>query len=370
MSSTPASPVVCPSRQLRSRSGADLAGSDRVQPRQDVIATQLLDVLGLPGLRYRSRPAPLGGGWETDSFSLEFESHEQLPSLLRGPLVLRLYATERGLPRARHEFAVQSFMHSQGFPTARPVQLVENDEVFGAPFLLMERLPGQSLFEVFRRRPWRLLDLPVQMAALHERLHRLSSEGFPDSKGDLLDESLDEIGARVTTYHLEGLQPGLSWLTANRPCRTVAPRIVHLDWHPLNLMYDGSKLSGLDWTEAGVGDRHADLATTLMTLLCYPMPSISRWQRPFVPLVRGIVARGYLEAYRRRLPVDEERLTYYSAWISLRRLARYGRWFCIGPASSGFKPRALQHVSSDHCATLCRYFTRHTGIEVSLESAG
>src|SRR5262249_11291721 len=105
---------------------------------KDVVADRLLDYLRIPGLRYRTRPTPLNGGWETYPSRLELEPAPALPARLGGPLVLRIYSTERATPRARREFAVQSFINSRGFPSARPLLAVEDDEPFGGPFLLME----------------------------------------------------------------------------------------------------------------------------------------------------------------------------------------------------------------------------------------
>jgi hypothetical protein len=103
---------------------------------------------------------------------------------------------------------------------------------------------------------------------------------------------------------------------------------------------------------------------------CCPPPPSARWQRPFVPLARGVIARRYLRGYRRRLPIDDKRLTYYGAWAALRRLALYGRWLSVGPGSSGCKPSALRHVGPAHCETVCRYFARHSGVEVKLDCEG
>jgi hypothetical protein len=104
-----------------------------------------------------------------------------------------------------------------------------------------------------------------------------------------------------------------------------------------------------------------------MELQCLPAPSPG-WQRPFLRLVRGVVARRYLRAYRRRLPLNEVRLNYYSAWAALRRLARYGRWLSVGPGSTGCKPSAFRNAGPAQCEALCSYFARHAGVDVKLES--
>jgi aminoglycoside phosphotransferase (APT) family kinase protein len=369
MSATTSVPVITPSRRFGLRSTARGFSPGAESKRNDAVADQLLEFLHTPGLRYRTRPIPLDGGWETYTYALEFEATPAVPARLQGPLVLRIYPTAGEGPQARHEFTVQSFMYGRGFPTARPLLLVEDVEPFGGPFELMERLSGQALLEVLKWQPWRLWDLPGKMAELQTRLHQLSPAGFPDVSGELLDRTLDEIRARIVAYRLEGLRPGFDWLVANRPRRTGEPRPLHLDWHPLNLVYSGHSLSALDWTEADVGDRHADVATSLMMLLCLPAP-LRRWQRPFIPVARGIFARRYLRAYRRRLALDRTRLTYYSAWCSLRRLARYGRWLSAGPGAAGCKQSALRNVGPASCEMLCSYFARHTGVSVQLECEG
>src|ERR1700722_13937191 len=103
MSATISTAVVSPSQQLRLRSA--VCPLDGRASRTELVADQLLGFVRIPGLQYRLRPTPLTDGWETYTYVLELEEHAGLPAWLRGPLVLRIYATEKGAPRARHEFA-------------------------------------------------------------------------------------------------------------------------------------------------------------------------------------------------------------------------------------------------------------------------
>jgi aminoglycoside phosphotransferase (APT) family kinase protein len=67
--------------------------------------------------------------------------------------------------------------------------------------------------------------------------------------------------------------------------------LLHLDYHPLNVMSDGRRITGvLDWANVAVGDPRVDVARTVALLRLAPLPPGS----PPAALVLG--ARRVLEA--------------------------------------------------------------------------
>src|SRR5947209_6169541 len=76
----------------------------------------LATYLGVKGLRYRAAPAPVSDGWETLLYGFQLPRHPQLPPEFKRPLILRVYASPQGLPRARREVAIQRALRRQGFP--------------------------------------------------------------------------------------------------------------------------------------------------------------------------------------------------------------------------------------------------------------
>jgi hypothetical protein len=73
-----------------------------------------------------------------------------------------------------------------------------------------------------------------------------------------------------------------------------------------------------------------------------------------------------LRDYRRHLPLEESKLTYYRALAALRRLCNYGRWQQDGPEISGNQPSMLQCITDSHRQALERYFLKWTGVGVRL----
>lgn len=318
-------------------------------------------------LLYQERPQPISWGWETFTYHLQFRPRPDLPPLLAGPLIVRIYSSEKGLPRARREFAFQEQLRRLDFPVAKPLLLHSDCALFGGPFLLLQRLTGQTLFHSMLARPWRLFTLSDRMAQLHARLHRLPAHDFPTGRGAFISRRLQRLRELIAAYGLHGLRWGLDWLLRHRPPAWRPASALHLDWHPLNLIEseDGT-IGAPDWSGADVGDPHADLAATLLSLRCVPVDCAPWWQRAILPMGRRWMARRYLRTYRAGLPVDEERLAYYRAWAVLRRLADYGRWLTAGPRNTGCKPDVWRHLQRYHIADLCRMFWRHTGVAVRL----
>jgi aminoglycoside phosphotransferase (APT) family kinase protein len=254
-----------------------------------------------------------------------------------------------------------------GYPAPRPVLLEEGCGTFGGPFLVVERVPGPTLLRAMLGKPWLLFHFPAQMAAMQARLHALPPGDFPAPPGPFLERHLSETRAAIARHGLAGLLPGLDWLHARRPPEPASPSILHLDFHPLNLIEraDGS-LAVLDWTYSDRGDPHADVATTLLLLDCFPAAGRNLWERLSLGVGRPVVARRYHSAYARLQPLDEVQLAYYRAWSALRHLVRYGGWLRAGPEAAGCKCSLVEHAGPGLLTALCHYFRRWAGVEVSL----
>lgn len=83
--------------------------------------------------------------------------------------------------------------------------------------LVMELVPGETLLDRMRRRPWVLPEAVRVIAELHERLHAIPYGGA---------------------------------------------RLVHLDLHPDNVLLSPRGPVLIDWTNARAGDPDADVALT------------------------------------------------------------------------------------------------------------
>lgn len=331
------------------------------------LLTYLRDRLGISELAFRQEPTAIPDGWETYIYRFQLHSATALPPTFARPLILRVYASARGLSRLRHEFAVQRHLHGLGYLVPEPLGYETDSDILGGPFMLMEWIPGRTLLDLLFRQPWRIARGPGRMAQLHARLHQLPVRDFPGSPGPFLDRQLEQLRTQIEAYDLHDLLPGFDWLQEHRPPAPDAVSVLHLDFHPINLLFQGLQSRAvLDWSDADLGDYHADVAVTLMLIECTRVDGGSAWRKLSSWPGRILLYHLYRRAYQSVRPLDEHRLTYYVAWAALRRLGRYGTWLRAGPDVTGSKPTCLHYLNREGIDALRHCFRRQTGVAVDL----
>jgi hypothetical protein len=226
-----------------------------VTPVDSDLLAYLATRLGLRSARFAEPPDLVPDGWEAYVYRFRLSVSGALPPDLAGPLVLRLYAGPRGLPRARREFAAQTYACRHGYPAPKPLLLEADSRYLGGPFLVMEGVPGETLLNWLRGNWTRVLSAAARLAQAHVRLHGLPTAGLGSCGNSFLERQLDEVRRTIRTYDLAGLAGAFGWLDANRPPETSAPCMLHLDFHPVNLMVRDDDCVVTDWSEADLGDR-------------------------------------------------------------------------------------------------------------------
>jgi aminoglycoside phosphotransferase (APT) family kinase protein len=189
----------------------------------------------------------------------------------------------------------------------------------GRPVLLMEWAPGRALLDELARRPAAWLAAGRSFGRLQARVN--ATRAPPE----LVAEGPRWIG-RAGDPHAD-LQELLRRATGG------SDRLLHLDFHPLNVTARGFELTGiLDWSNASAGDPRADYARTLSILRLDP--GVARLPLP-VRLLVGVFERAWAAGYRAAAGRPHG-LAPFLAWAGAYLLADLGRRY--GPPDSPRHP--------------------------------
>ncbi len=272
--------------------------------------------------------APPQTGFDSDIHLLALRGRGLPPEWTRG-LVLRVKGSARHLDEARTEAELHDWLADRGYPVPRILAVVEPGVLTDRPVQVIERAAGTTMLDALRRRPWRVRPLLGRFVELHARLHDLDLVDVP-IEADVVDRRM-RLPRQVA--HETG-DPALrdavtlveSW---SGRLRDAPPVLCHGDFHPLNLLVDGDRAAVIDWTDAGLGDRHCDVARTAALFDLAPITASSAVERRLLGVAGPWLGRRYLHRHAEARAIDPDRIALWTPVHLLhdwsQALARSGR---------------------------------------------
>jgi aminoglycoside phosphotransferase (APT) family kinase protein len=238
------------------------------------------------GVREVVSVVPATGGRDTAVWRVEAEG---------GPYALRFFAPGRE-QIGRHEAEVMRAARTGGVPAPR---VLAEEFLDGRAVMLMTWCPGRPVAAELQRRPWRAYPLGVLFGRCQARLNALPAPGaLRGPERSWLAWLPPEEGA---------LRAGLARLPHRED------RLLHLDYHPLNVLTDGRRITGIvDWTNARSGDPRADIARTLTILRLDIEPA--GVPRPVIRAVVRAFELGWRRGYAQVAGREGEGMAPYNAW--------------------------------------------------------
>jgi aminoglycoside phosphotransferase (APT) family kinase protein len=236
----------------------------------DIHPRRLLEQLGFHDT---SEPVAVPGGWET--LMWRFTTPDGAEH------ALRIYCLDNGERAVRRERIAMDACAAAGIITPR----IEAEGVYdGLPAIVQTWIPGETLIERGQRRPWQLPRIAREFGRLHARIHTIPAPR--ELRADAPRDWLTQILPRHMHLAERLLAAGVS-----------SDTLVHLDYHPLNVIVDGAEPAVIDWAYSAAGDVRADLALTAVALQIAPSPQRSRF-RLLERLSRWLAVRSWRKGYR------------------------------------------------------------------------
>ena len=273
--------------------------------------------LGNPSLDFSAPLTRLQGGYETSTYRFRLKD---APDGLDRPLVLRLYPQFYGAGNAIWESTVQNGLGQERYPVAQVHFLCTDTSVLGGAFFVMDHLPGCSLATASQE------SIPGLLGKTHAQLHAIDPQPIIQALAEKgiaqHDYSLASRFQRLcdSADKLPWIREAIDWLLHSRPPEPEGPSICHGDFHPLNVLHDGGKVTGiLDWGGLTLAEPAYDVGNTLV-LISIPYKHVAPSMDGYASVDFDLMAERYLAAYRAQRPLDSTNLDYYRIRRCVRAL--------------------------------------------------
>jgi Ser/Thr protein kinase RdoA (MazF antagonist) len=251
-------------------------------------------------------PHPLARGRTADVYAWE---HGQ---------VLKLFHDWFALEDIEYELRIARAVHASGVQAPAVGELIRVEERNG---LVYERVVGKPMMELLPRQPWKLFGYARQMPHIHAQMHeRVFTADVPP-----LEKKLE-----YKLNHAESLPASLrADLLAALKSMPGGDRVCHGDFHPANVLVNGSETRVIDWIDASRGNPLADVArTTVIFEGAIAGRQISNpLERVALTLFHTVYRREYfrlrpggMDEYRRWIPIVagarlSENIVEIQAWL-------------------------------------------------------
>ena len=271
-------------------------------------------------------PSTAGEGMDNEIYFVTLRG-DGLPDDWARSVVVRVQPDADRFEIAQDEAAVQAWCHEVGFPAPRVLAVFAPGELTVASAQVMVRAPGVPMLEALVPTIWRAPELVGLLADLHVRLHRAPTDQWPLAERSLARRRLLPVHGWVEQLDDPALRTALERVQRLLPYLEDHPGVAcHGDFHPLNILVAGSEGTVIDWTDAGLGDPHGDVARTQLLFRVVAVAASSRAERLLLKGVGPVLAAHYLRRYRAQLPLDPDRLATWEVvhllhgWSQVRAL--------------------------------------------------
>ncbi|MHA1202582.1 MAG: phosphotransferase family protein [Candidatus Heimdallarchaeaceae archaeon] len=286
----------------------------------------------------------LAKGWQTELFAFKLYREGNDKENIEH-LILRMYPGRKMASRTKHEFEVLQTLFESGYPVPKTHILELNKEVLGHPFIIMERILGKDMGEIFTRaleeNDHKTISDKIlpSFASLFIQLHELNwkilanKTKYTEEENQyfFIDKSLNKLEKQILDHEVIELLPLLKWLKENRNKASLEKiAIIHGDFHPHNIVLDVSgKGFVIDWPGAYIGDYREDLGWTLMLMEAYTSREVKE---------------AFLKFYEQLSGKIPSEINYFVILSICYRLFEVILTIKFGPEEMGFREEAKEQI--------------------------
>lgn len=227
------------------------------------VVHSLLDIIA-PGSRLQAI-TPLPGSFSNSTHLVESLDNHQAPF----PFVIRRYAQFGSYDRsekARREYSTLALLQTHHIPAPLPLYLDEKGAILGTPGIVVSFVSGKQIVNPADPVRW-ARTLATTLANIHAIACEQPAEYLLDGNSEAIWFAHAETMSDTLLAHEDGPMIWRLVRELRTQLRPVPARLVHSDYWPGNILWQGGYISAVvDWEEAACGDPGYDVAYGYMNI--------------------------------------------------------------------------------------------------------
>ena len=211
-------------------------------------------------------------GWETDIYFFTVKQEKAVSNY-----ALRMYngISDFSINTAKKEFFLLSHLHQNNFPVPKVFLLDTTLEIMSNPYIVMEKIEGITLGSILESEDHNHQVYLKKFFDFYYRLHQLQITDFITYFGNEICASEESFYHFAITFFkgrtnqienellISDTEKLLFWLDNKKNLAKTTNSIIHLDFHPYNILVDkDGYFKIIDWSASMIGDYRADIAWT------------------------------------------------------------------------------------------------------------
>ncbi len=214
--------------------------------------------------------------------------------------ILKLWHSGYSRQAAQHEALVGRTIYQLGIPSPEVIELVQLEERYG---IVYSHVPGVALKTWLLAVRQRLDTAARWLGRLHAQIHNHTADStLPSHRHRTRDRIMSVSELSI---------PDRERLVLILDALPDGDQVCHGDFHPDNVLIEGSHAIVIDWSDASAGPPEADVTRTLLLV-----------EGADVPLkLRKAFNKVYIEEYQRHRTLDTALTTRWYPILAAARLA-------------------------------------------------
>ncbi|MDC7221935.1 MAG: phosphotransferase [Spirochaetales bacterium] len=224
--------------------------------------------------------------------------------------VLKLFKSFCDKSSIENEFRFAKTAKEHGIQTPEAYSLVEDDRGVG---IYYDRLEGIDLGASLGKNVFRIKSLAQNAASLLWSIHQIEDKSANDWRKAFSSrletvKQLNDVDKGLIADYIQSLPKGC--------------KLCHGDLHVENYLYDGDRLSVIDWMGAHYGHPAGDVARVVL-LMSSPVIAAEAgiFERIIVKRILGLYNRAYIHSYLELSDMNYEQIEAFRLPVAALRLA-------------------------------------------------